>query len=98
VVEVRLDPAARADLAEIDAYGAAEFGDTVADDYSRGFTKAFDLLRRHPSAGPAQPDFGEEIRCLIHNRHRIFYKIKPDFVLILRILHHARTVRRGMFE
>jgi toxin ParE1/3/4 len=95
MAEVRLNALAIDDLAEIDEHGALEFGPSVAEDYARGFHDAFDLLRRHPLAGAAQPELGRGVRCIIHRKHRIFYIVKPDLVQILRIFHHSRNVQRS---
>jgi toxin ParE1/3/4 len=35
-------------------------------------------------------------RCLIYRRHRIFYRVARETVLIVRILHHAQDVKRAM--
>lgn len=91
--EISFTAAAKADLAAIDEYSAIEFGHDVADEYSRGFTKAFNLLRDHPHVGAAYPELGKGIRCLTHHRHRIFYIVQHDLVLILRIVHYARDAR-----
>lgn len=95
MAEVRLNALARYDLAEIDEYGALEFGLPVADDYSRGFHDTFDLLRRHPLAGVARPELGRGVRCIVHRKHRIFYIVKSDLVQVLRIFHHSRDVQRS---
>jgi len=95
MAEVRLNALASYDLADIDEYGASEFGPLVADDYSRGFREVFDVLRRHPLAGAARPDLGKGVRCIIHRKHRIFYIVKPELVQILRIFHHSRDVHRS---
>lgn len=50
----------------------------------------FALLRTHPFAGPLKPDLGKQVRCLTHKRHRIFYHVTREEILILRIIHHAR--------
>jgi toxin ParE1/3/4 len=96
VAEVRLSLRARADLEDIDAYGAAEFGDVAADAYSRAFNEAFDLLRRYPEAGPSRPEYGKDIRALTQRRHRIFYLVQNGDVLVVRILHAAMDARRAL--
>ncbi|HZF45193.1 MAG TPA: type II toxin-antitoxin system RelE/ParE family toxin [Sphingomonadaceae bacterium] len=96
MVELRLSVAARADLASIDEYGARQFGDDVADAYSRSFAKAFDLLCGHPELGEARPRLGIGMRCLIHRRHRIFYRVEEESLLVVRILHHAQDSRRHL--
>jgi toxin ParE1/3/4 len=83
-------------LAGIDEYGADQFGQDAADAYSRGFNEVFALLRRHPLAGAPSPKLGKNIRCIVHRRHRIFYRLDGDAVLILRVIHHARDARRAL--
>ncbi|MDQ4420721.1 type II toxin-antitoxin system RelE/ParE family toxin [Sphingobium sp. DEHP117] len=90
--------AAQADLAEIDNYSAEQFGDDAADDYNQGFWELFALLRTHPFAGPLTPDLGKQVRCLTHRRHRIFYRVTREQVLILRIIHHARNAKGMLGE
>jgi toxin ParE1/3/4 len=93
VTEVWLSPAARADLVAIREYSIDQFDADTADAYFLGFEAAFDLLREHPLAGPAKPELGKGIRCMVHRRHRIFYHVKSDLVLIVRIVHHAQDNR-----
>lgn len=98
MAEVRFSSAARSDLAAIDEYSAEQFGDDVADAYARGFMETFDLLGRHPYAGAARPELGDAIRCQLHRRHRIFYRVNGEIILILRIVHHAmdeRSILKG---
>jgi toxin ParE1/3/4 len=97
VAKVRLSPAARADLAGIDGFSAAEFGDDVADAYWRGFREAFLKLAEYPPIGSARPDYGDAVRCLSHRSHRILYAHRDDTVHVLRILHHAPNVRNALF-
>lgn len=91
--KVRLARAARADLAAIDRYTRDTHGTAAADRYTRGFLAAFALLDQHPEAGPMQPMILPDVRCLVHRRHRIFYRVQGNEVLIIRVLHHARDTR-----
>lgn len=88
--------AARADLVAIREYSIDQFGWEVADEYLLGFDAAFDLLAEHPFAGPARSELGEGIRCLIHQRHRIFYQVNDDLVVIVRVVHHAMNAKRAL--
>ena len=96
MARLRLSEAARNDLTEIRAYSLKEFGADVADAYFRGFSQSFALLRERPHAGAMQTDMQGSIRCLVHRRHRIFYLVDDDLVLIVRIIHHARNARREL--
>ncbi len=93
MARLRLTAAARADLVQIRTYSLQEFGPEVADVYFRGFNQAFTLLRERPYAGVARPELGESVRCLTQRRHRLFYRLEDDLVLIIRILHHARNAQ-----
>ena len=86
--------AARDDLVAIRLYSIEQFGPDVADEYFLGFDLAFDLLAKHPLAGPAAPEYGKTYRCLMHRRHRIFYAVNDDVVRIIRILHHAMDAKQ----
>lgn len=98
MIEVQLSAAARADLVEIRQYSMAQFDAHTADTYFLGFDAAFDLLSQHPHAGVATPQFGKPYRCLVHRKHRIFYTVGDNKVLIIRILHHARDANRPLGE
>lgn len=93
---VRLSSAARADLAEIDAFGAERFGDDAADAYQRGIDQVLTRLEEFPKSGEERPDYGGGIRCVVHRSHRILFRIEPDRVFIARILHHSRDVPRHL--
>lgn len=96
MAKLRLSGAARNDLSDIRRYSLMEFDADIANAYFRGFSHAFALLRERPFAGSAQEALGDAIRCLIHKRHRIFYRVEGEFVLIVRIIHHARSARREL--
>ncbi len=88
--------AARNDLLAIREYSLEQFGGETVDTYFLGFDEAFDLLSAHPLADVSHPYLGEGIRCLIHRRHRIFYRSEEDLVLIIRIVHHAMDARQAL--
>lgn len=96
MIKVQLSPAARADLVEIRHYSIDQFDAATADAYFLGFDAAFDLLSEHPQEGAATPHYGKAYRCLVHQRHRIFYTVEAGSVLIVRVLHHARDVGTGL--
>lgn len=54
------------------------------------------MLREHPLAGAATPEYGRGYRCLVYRRHRIFYRVEGDAVLIVRVLHHAMDARLAL--
>ena len=90
--DIKVSRAARSDLDAINEYGAERFGNDLAEDYSRGFTQALELLSRHPYAGQARPDYGKDARCKDYRRHRILYRVAGDTVFVQRVLHHSQHV------
>lgn len=89
MADLSFSNAAVADLSAIDEYSVSQFGEVVGEAYMHGFDKAFALLRDHPYAGSEASEYGSTYRCLLHRRHRIFYVVHDEMVLIMRILHHA---------
>lgn len=96
MAEVEFSNAAETDLVEIDEFSASRFGEAVAEAYMHGFDEAFGLLRDFPFSAPLNSDLGEDIRCLVHRQHRIFYRCEEDLVLIIRIVHHAMDARHAL--
>jgi len=96
VLRVIPTQAARADLVYIREYSFEQFGPDIADEYFLGFEAAFDRLAGFPLSGSAHAELGKDIRCLVHRRHRIFYTVQGDTVLIVRIVHHAMDVRQAL--
>jgi len=88
--------AARADLVYLREYSIEQFGPDVADDYILGFEAAFDRLAEFPLSGAARAELGQDIRCLVHRRHRIFYTVQGETVLIIRIVHHAMDAQQAL--
>lgn len=97
MAKVKLSAAARRDLARIDDYGAEHFGDEAADAYTRGLNEAFSFLADVPFGAEARPD-GEGVRCKVHRRHRILYRVGDETVFVQRILHYSRDVPRHLSD
>lgn len=76
-------------------FGVERFGRTVAPAHARGLRAACRRLRDLPAMAPIHPDVDPPARCLVHRSHRIFYRVEPDRVLVVRILHHARNTPRA---
>ena len=47
-------------------------------------------------AGQARLELGPGIRSLSHRPHRILYRVEGDMVIVDRIIHQARDVRRAL--
>jgi toxin ParE1/3/4 len=86
---------ATADVDDIARFGTERFG-------ARGRTYVVELraackrLTDFPNIAPDFPGTRKPTRCLTHRSHRIFYRVEPDRILIVRILHHARAAPTGL--
>lgn len=92
VARLKLSAAARGDLAAIDDYGVAQFGEHIAAEYARGFHEVFSTLSQYPQLGVLRPEFREGTRCKLHRSHLIFYRVANDTVFVQRILHHSQDI------
>ena len=75
------------DLVTLYLDGLERFGRAKAESYSQSFTAAFDTLVRFPQAGGILDGIRPPTRHLIHNAHAIFYEVRGDTILVLRVLH-----------
>ena len=96
MAELDISPKAHDDLVDIRLYSLEKFGPDVADAYFLSFDQAFDRLSARPLIGKYHPEPGPGMRCLVHHRHRIFYLIENEMVVIVRIIHHARDNLRAL--
>lgn len=96
--DVRLTEAASRDINEIEQYSAAEFGPEQTAEYLVGLLEALARLRDFPDLGVVRDDLRPDTRSLRYQSHRIYYRPMPGGIVIQRVLHYARQVRREMFE
>ena len=91
---VDVSEAANADLDDILDYGAARFGEDVAEAYVRRFQQVYDLIADHPLIGALHETVRPLIRSLPCGSHRVYYDVLDDRAVVLRILHKARDAER----
>jgi toxin ParE1/3/4 len=96
VAELTLAKAAEHDLRNLRKYSKAAFGLALTRDYLLGLRNIFQLLRDQPFAGQPESDLGEGLRGISYRSHRIYYQVRADCVLIVRVLHHSRDVVRHL--
>jgi len=96
MADLRFSAMARHDLETIRDTGVQEFGPEAAERHLLGFERHFALLREHPFAGQARPEFALGIRSLSHRPHRLLYRVEGDVVLVVRIIHYRQDVRGAL--
>jgi toxin ParE1/3/4 len=55
------------------------------------------ILQQHPEIGPARPDIAPDARVLLEAPYLILYRILPDALQIVRVLHGARRIDLALF-
>jgi toxin ParE1/3/4 len=98
MAKLRLTAAALNDLDEIREHGVEAFGPLASARYLEGFGRKFALLRAQPRAGQVRPEFRRDMRSLPYRPYRILYEVAGDTVVIARIIHQSRDVRRALRE
>ena len=82
------------DLIEIWQY-IAQDNPAAADRVLMAIDRRIDLLTRQPWSGPSREDIGPGIRYVMSSPYLIIYRIEPDGVRVLRVMHERRGIRPG---
>lgn len=88
---ISLTVAARQDLLAIWDYIATD-NMAAADRVLDALDARIQLLADHPLLGPSRPDIAPDLRYLVSDNYLILYRVLPDVVEIVRILHGARNL------
>ncbi len=81
------------DLKEIYRYTLRSWGIKQARSYNKTLEAMFDMLSQNPSMGKTRSDIREGYRSFVKGQHVIFYRMRDDNILILRVLHSARDIK-----
>lgn len=84
---------AKRDLVEIWVYIAEDNMD-AADATEKRIRSVCDKLDQSPSLGKLRSELGAEIRAIGTGNYMVYYRLTPNGVRILRIVHSARDVFR----
>ncbi len=72
-------------------------GPEVADQFFDKLEKRFELLAQWPMSGPGRPRIDPEARILVELPYIILYRLVPEGVQIVRIVHGARDINKALF-
>lgn len=92
-MKVRLSPAAEADLEAIADYIAAD-NPAHALSFARELREHCTGIGDAPKAHALRPDLGRGVRCRPHGSYLVLYRVTAGEVLVSRIVHASRDVRR----
>lgn len=94
---LELLPGAIADLDSIYAYSVDQWGQEQAKNYLRALNARMQGLRRFPALGKAQDALHPGLRRIGEGSHSIYYLIRDETVLIVRVLHDRMDTKRARF-
>ena len=83
-------PLAEADLLGIWEYSYGKWGTHQADEYLLQLHAGLKTLSTNPRLGKSRESLREHYRSLQINHHVAFYRLTPDRVEIVRVLHELR--------
>lgn len=95
-MRLELSRQAEIDLADIRDYSVEQFGLARAITYLDTIEQAFRRIMIYPEIGIVHDTIGSPVKSLACHRHRIYYVIEEDAVIIQRILHGAMDVDRHL--
>ncbi|WP_435946842.1 type II toxin-antitoxin system RelE/ParE family toxin [Dryocola sp. BD586] len=84
----KLSKLAEEDFAGIYDYTLMAFGEAQADDYTEAMESILESIVSSPLPGRECPEIAEGIHRLDYRMHAIFYRLRPEDIFIIRILHH----------
>lgn len=85
-------PEAESDLFEIRSWYAVKASADVADARLRAIDRACRRLQDFPRRGRARGELLPGLRSLLINPHVVFYRITPNSIEIVRVLHSRRDI------
>jgi toxin ParE1/3/4 len=87
VLDLTIRPRARRDLREIWQYTRRTWSRQQADHYISNLKTEMEKLRKRPSLGRARDDLSPGLLRKIAERHAIYYRVRDDRLLVVRVLH-----------
>ena len=83
----QLTPDARASMMQIADYTQKTWGIRQRNSYLKSIDDCFHTLAEAPMRGKFRPEVHHALRSYPVGKHIVFYIIKPDFIVIVNVLH-----------
>lgn len=84
------------DLKEIYKFGFSNFGERQAREYTAELKQSLTVLAQTPLICRERTEYSPRVRIYHHESHQIIYKIQPDQIFIIRILHKSVDTPRHL--
>ena len=85
------------DILEVGAFTRDRWGAARASRYLTDLNDVFELLAARPMIGKNSKAIAPNLRRFNHASHIIFYKLLPVGIVVMRVLHKSRALRRQDF-
>jgi toxin ParE1/3/4 len=95
-LKVKFTTLARQDLRHLQTY-IAQHNPIAARRLRTRIEEACAHLAAMPATGQARPELSPSLRCFPVNPYTIYYRVMPDNVQIVRVIHQARHIERITF-
>ena len=82
------------DILGIYDYTFQNFGEEQAITYFRSLEGCFEFLCDNPRVARKHDEFNPTVRIHHHKKHLILYRVEDEHLLIIRILHERRELKR----
>lgn len=89
-----LSSAADQDVEEIYNYAEQQYGTDRAVEYTLDLEFLFERIVQNPKMGVERNEIQPELRSFPKAQHVVFYRILPDRIRIVRIIHGSRDLLR----
>lgn len=90
-MEIIVSDEADNDLMQIDSY-LNQQAPQAAQSTLEAINRCFVNLTSLPFRGSPRPDLGRDVRSVIVQPYLIFYAVRRDHVIVLRVLHGSRDI------
>lgn len=90
----KLSDEAKADLVEIRQYTLQQWGPQQSAKYITAISATINNLADNPLMGVPRNDIKEGIRLFVHGRHVIYYMVRHQLLIVIRVLKHNAASRR----
>lgn len=88
--------AVRSDIKSIRRYTRKKWGAQKAAEYVLQIHKKLEMIRRRPLAGVPRPNAAKSYRAVIVGSHIIFYRLEPDMLEVVRVLHQRMDAQKHL--
>ncbi|PCE66487.1 type II toxin-antitoxin system RelE/ParE family toxin [Sediminicola luteus] len=93
-----LSIAAERDIDAIFSYSESQFGTKQAITYLKGLQGTFEKLSEQPTLGQKRDEVKEGLYSYSFKSHIVFFRMLPQFIRIVRVLHYRRDLPKLDFD